>query len=57
MKKFVKRICVLLRTQRREKHANRIYGVEGTSTNGSAQYMEKKTIDFIYFNYMKAYIN
>ena len=55
--KFVKRIYVSLRTHRREEHANRSFGEKDTSTGRSALYMENKTTGFIYFNYIKAYIN
>ena len=46
---------MLLRTHRREKHANRSFGEKNTSTDRFALYVEKKTIGFIYFNY-KTYI-
>ena len=45
----------LLRTHRREKHANWSYGEKDTSTDKFALYVEKNTIGFIYFNY-KTYI-
>ena len=44
-------------TQRREKHANRSYGWKDTTTERFALYVENKTIGFIYFNYIEAYIN
>ena len=46
----------LLRTHRREKHANRSYDEKDTSTDRFALYMEKKTIGFMYFNYINSYI-
>ena len=56
-KKFEIRFYASLQTHRRERHANQSFGEKDTSTDTFALYAEKKTICFIYFNYIKAYIN
>ena len=57
MKEFEIRFYASLRTHSHERHANRNFGEKDTSTDRSTLYAEKKTIGFIYFNYIKAYIN
>ena len=52
-KRGLKMFYALLRTHRREKHANRSYGEKDTPTDRF--FLKKKTIGFIYFNY-KTYI-
>ena len=56
-KKVWKLTYILLWTHRHEKHANRSYGEQDTTTERSTLYVEKKTISFNYFNYIKSYIN
>ena len=48
---------MLLRSHRREKHANSNYDAKETITKRLFLKEKKKTISFIYFNYIKAYIN
>ena len=40
-----------------KKHSNQSFGKKDTSIDRFALYAEKKAISFIYFNYIKAYIN
>ena len=56
-KRIWNQIYALLWSHRREKHTNRSYDWKDTTTERFALYAEKKTIGFIYFDYIKAYIN
>jgi hypothetical protein len=51
-KKVLKTFYTLLRTHRRKKHTNQSYGAKEITTVGFILYEKKKTIGFIYFNYI-----
>ena len=44
-------------THRHEEHTNRSYGLKETATERSTHKRKYKTISFMCFNYIKAYIN